>query len=82
MAALTKRSYITTLVYLSRYCTGKPFRDMTRQDIIDGYLASLRRGLAGDPDERWINTYKARAARISAFFKWLTQPDEDAAFQI
>jgi hypothetical protein len=69
MATLTKRSYITTLVYLSRYCNGKPFRDMTREDIIDGYLISLRTFAKDDPDERWINTYKDRAARISAFFK-------------
>lgn len=48
---------------------------MTREDIIDGYLKSLKREFADDPEQKWVNTYKARAAKYLAFWKWLTQPD-------
>lgn len=48
---------------------------MTSQDIIEGYLNSLKRPIQVDPDERWINTYKTRAGVISKFFRWLACPD-------
>jgi hypothetical protein len=68
MARPTKRSYVTTLVYLSRYLHhAKSFRKMTKEDILDGYLSSLRKDFASDPDERWVNTYNTRATKILAF---------------
>jgi integrase len=76
MSPSTKRGYITSLVYLSRYLGHKKsFREMTKQDIVDGYLRSLRRPFADDPDQTWINTYNTRVSKISTFWKWLTQPD-------
>lgn len=48
---------------------------MTRQDIIESYLNSLKKNLEQDPDQRWINTYNNRAANYLAFWKWLTQAD-------
>jgi hypothetical protein len=43
MTPNTKRAYITSLVYLGRYHGHKKsFREMTRQDIVDGYLHSLK----------------------------------------
>jgi integrase len=76
MAPNTKRGYISALVYLSRYLGHKKsFREMTRQDIIDGYLNSLKKDFDSDKDQKWINTYNSRAAKYLAFWKWLTQPD-------
>jgi len=53
----------------------KPFAEMTKQDIVDGYLKSLKKGLSKDEQQKWMNTYNTRAAKYLAFWKWLTQPD-------
>jgi len=72
----TKCAYITSLVYLSRFCQNKKsFKDMTATDIVVGYLNSLKRPFEADPDQRWIATYNLRASVFLKFFKWLTQPD-------
>jgi integrase len=72
----TKKNYIDSLVYLSRYHKHKKsFKEMTRQDIIDGYLNSLKKSFEQDPDQRWVNTHNNRASCYLAFWKWLTQPD-------
>jgi hypothetical protein len=76
MSVNTKISYITSLVYLSRYLGyKKSFKQMTREDIIDGYLKSIKRDFSQDPDQKWVNTYRTRANKILTFWKWLTQPD-------
>jgi integrase len=72
----TKKSYISSLVYLSRYHKyKKSFKEMTRQDIIDGYLDSLKKSFEQDPEQKWVNTHNNRASCYLAFWKWLTQPD-------
>jgi hypothetical protein len=44
MSANTKRAYIDALVYLARFHEHKKsFREMTKEDIIDGYLHSLKK---------------------------------------
>jgi hypothetical protein len=65
MATGTKGGYITALVYRSRYvkrkCNGgeyKPFKEMIREDILEGFVKSLKRQFGDDPDQKWINTYK------------------------
>jgi len=76
MSANTKRAYISALVYLSRFHDHKKsFKQMTRADIVDGYLNSLKRDYSVDPDQKWVNTYNNRATKYMAFWKWLTQPD-------
>src|SRR5918999_1278327 len=71
----TKCAYVTTLVYLSRHLGHKKsFKDMTSQDVVEGFLNSYRRPLEADPDQRWINTFKTRAMVISKFFRWLAYP--------
>jgi integrase len=76
MSPATKRGYITSLVYLSRYLEHKKsFREMAKQDIVDGYLRSLKRSFAEDPEQKWINTYNTRVSKITTFWKWLMQPD-------
>jgi hypothetical protein len=77
MSVNTKIGYITSLVYLSRYVGHKKsFKQMTREDIIDGYLKSIKRDFSQDPDQKWVNTYKTRANKILAFWKWMTQPSK------
>jgi integrase len=76
MSPNTKVGYITSLVYLSRFLNhSKSFKQMTREDIIDGYLKGIKREFKDDPDQRWVNTYRTRAGKILAFWKWMTQPD-------
>jgi hypothetical protein len=48
---------------------------MTKEDIVDGYLKSLKREFSDDPEQKWVNTHNARGAKYLAFWKWMTQPD-------
>jgi integrase len=82
MSPNTKRAYIDALLLLSRYVKEnlndgiyKPFAKMTKQDIVDGYLKSLKKELSRDEKQKWVNTYNTRAAKYLAFWKWLTQPE-------
>lgn len=76
MAPNTKRSYIDALVYLARHHGHKKsFNQMTKEDIVDGYLASLKKSFDQDIEQRWVNSYNTRGSKYLAFWKWLTQPD-------
>lgn len=87
LASNTKKNYISTLVYLSRYVKNvrnngkyKPFREMSRDDFFStgkpkGYLENHKREFVDDPDETWVNTYRVRSSKCLAFWKFLTQPD-------
>lgn len=76
MAPNTKAAYITSLVYLARYLNHeKSFKEMTKEDIVDGYLRSLKKDFSEDIKQKWVNTHNARGAKYLAFWKWLTQPD-------
>lgn len=76
MSPATKRGYIANLVYLARYLGHKKsFKEMTKGDIVDGYLNSLRVPFHEDIDQKWVNTYNKRAGCYLAFWKWLTQRD-------
>jgi hypothetical protein len=55
MSPNTKLDYITSLVYLSRSLGhAKTFKQMTHEDIIEGYLKSIRREFAEDPEQKWV----------------------------
>ncbi|MFL6525270.1 MAG: hypothetical protein ACJ70Q_03915 [Nitrososphaera sp.] len=78
MSPNTKRAYIDALLLLSRHVKEnlngsiyKPFAEMTKQDIVDGYLKSLKKELSKDEQQKWVNTYNTRAAKHLAFWKWL-----------
>jgi hypothetical protein len=88
MSPNTKRVYVSSLVYLLRYVKNvrnggrvyKSFKEITRDDFFakevpKGYLESLKRDFAEDPDKKWVSTHNTRLARYLAFWKWLTQPD-------
>lgn len=46
---------------------------MTKEDIVDGYLRSLKRESSDDPEEKWVNTHNRRGTKYLAFWKWCTQ---------
>ena len=47
---------------------------MTTNDIVLGYINSLKRPFESDPDQRWIATHhNLRASVFLKFFKWLNQ---------
>lgn len=63
------------LPYLfSRYLNNKPFKNVTRQDIID-FLDSRRKSEALDPMHKWIGTRNLYLVHLIRFFKWLYYPD-------
>jgi hypothetical protein len=53
----------------------KSFVQMIKEDMVDGYLRSLKKGFEEDPDQSWINTHNLRGSCYLAFWKWLTQND-------
>ncbi len=76
MAPNTKAAYITSLVYLARHLKHKKsFEEMTKEDIVDDYLRSLKKDFSQDTKQKWVNTHNARGAKYLAFWKWLTQRD-------
>jgi hypothetical protein len=76
MPANTKQGYITSLVYLARFLGHvKSFKEMTRQDIVDGYLNSLRVPFHEDINQKWCNTFNKRLGCFLGFWKWWSQPD-------
>ena len=52
----------------------KPFKDMTRQDIIE-YLDTFRKPESIDPMHKWIGTYEMSRVILLRFFRWLYYPD-------
>ena len=68
-----RRGIITTLKLVSGFCDNKPFKEMTREDIL-AYLDSIRKPEAYDPMHKWIGTYNHRLIGLLRFFKWLYSP--------
>ena len=74
IATKTKRVYIISLVYLSRYFDHKKsFKDLTDKDLAD-YLGSFHKDPIADPDQKWINSRNTNALAISKFFRWVHYP--------
>jgi hypothetical protein len=48
---------IKVLIWLSNYLANKPFRQMTKQDILS-YLNSLKSPLSEDPTHKWIGSQR------------------------
>jgi hypothetical protein len=74
-----RRDLIAVLYKLSIYNSSrsnkaKPFRLMTRQDII-AFLDSFRKPDSSDPLHKWIGTYNTYRMHLLRFFKWLYYPD-------
>jgi integrase/recombinase XerD len=67
---------IFKLKQLAEFHNPKPFKDMTRQDIID-YLDRLRKPESVDPMHKWIGTYEHSRILLLRFFRWLHNPNAD-----
>jgi integrase/recombinase XerD len=71
----TKEGKIKSLVWLADYLKNKPFRDITKYDIMQ-YLNNLKRTVLDDPTHKSIGTYNSRQMIFLKFFRWLYNPDE------
>ena len=69
-----KRGVVTSLKLLSQFLANKPFKEMTKENIL-AFLDSIRRPETKDPTHKWIGTYNQRLINLLRFFKWLYYPD-------
>jgi integrase/recombinase XerD len=64
-----RRSIIAAICRLSKFHKNKPFKDMTRNDMI-AFLDSLEESDEADPLHKWIGTYNLYNGYLFKFFKW------------
>jgi hypothetical protein len=69
-----RKDLIEVLTRFSKYLDYKPFKDLTRDNII-AFLDTFRRPEAIDPQYKWIGTYNVYRIHLMRFFKWLYAPD-------
>ena len=69
-----RRDLIVMLCMFSKYNDNKPFKDLTRTDVL-GFLDSFRKTETQDPMHKWIGTYNLFRIHMFRFFKWLYYPD-------
>ena len=65
---------IGILCRFSRFHKNKPFKEITRDDIIE-FLDSLRKTETQDPYHKWIGTYNVYRMYLLRFFRWLYSPN-------
>ena len=69
-----RKDLIEVLSRFARYNDNKPFKDITRTDVIS-FLESFRKTEAADPLHKWIGTYNIFRMHLVRFFKWLYSPN-------
>jgi integrase len=69
-----RKSNIDRLVKFSKFHNHKPFRQITREDVL-AFLDNLRKPESVDPMHKWISTYNTYRIQLIRFFKWLYSPD-------
>jgi hypothetical protein len=69
-----RRNIILLLCRFSKHNDGKPFKEISRDDIVS-FLDSHRKTETQDPSHKWIGTYNLFRIDLSRFFKWLYSPD-------
>jgi integrase len=69
-----KKSIINFLTRFAGYHKNKPFKNVTRDDVIS-FLDSLRKLDEEDPMHKWVGTYNIYLIYSIRFFKWLYEPD-------
>jgi integrase/recombinase XerD len=65
---------IQQLKMLSEFHNSKPFKDMTRDDVL-AFLDRLRKSEIVDPLHKWKGSYEITRILLLRFFKWLYYPD-------
>ena len=63
-----RRSIIEVLTTFSRCNDNKPFKDLTRTNVIT-FLDSLHKGETQDPMHKWIGTYNLFRIYLLRFFQ-------------
>ena len=71
-----RRDLIELLCKFSKYNDDKPYKLLTRSDII-AFLESFRRTETQDPLHKWIGTYNIYRLHLMRFFKWLYNPHSE-----
>jgi integrase len=69
-----RRDVIALLCKVSEYTSGRPFRDLARNDVLE-FLDSYRKTETEDPMHKWIGTYNIFRMHLLRFFKWLYAPE-------
>jgi integrase len=69
-----RKDLIEVLCRFSKYNDNKPYRDLTRDNIIT-FLETFRKTETQDPLHKWIGTYNIFRIHLLRFFKWLYYPD-------
>jgi integrase len=69
-----RRDLILLLCRFSKYHSDKPFKDISRENIVN-FLDSLRKTETKDPMHKWIGTYNLFLIHLTRFFKWQYSPD-------
>jgi hypothetical protein len=70
------RGLITVVCRLSKFHDNKPFKELTREDVV-AFLNSLQKTEEKDPLHKWIGTYNIYREYISKFFKWYQSPNTE-----
>ena len=68
-----RRDLIELLCKFSKFNDNKPYKLLTRSDIIT-YLETFRKTETQDPLHKWIGTYNIYRMHLMRFFKWLYSP--------
>ena len=75
------KNYLLVMNLFARHLDGKPFADVTREDIIE-FLDTKKKNQQDDPDEKWKTTWNSYCNRIAGFYFWFvnqhktSDPDE------
>ena len=69
-----RKDLIEVLYGFSKYNNNKPFKELTRANII-AFLESHRKTETQDPMHKWIGIYNIFRIHLLRFFKWLYYPD-------
>ena len=69
-----RRDLIEVLSKFSKHSNNRPFKDLTRNDVV-AFLDTYRRLETQDPLHKWIGTYNIYRIHLLCFFKWLYYPD-------
>jgi integrase len=67
------RDLILLLCKLSKHAKNKPFKKLTREQVL-AFLDSFRKTELSDLLHRWIGTYNTYRINVMRFFKWLYNP--------
>ncbi len=73
-----RENYIKILHRLSKFCHDKPFKEVTRDDVVS-FLDSARKLEIDDPPHKWIGTYNLYRNLLLCFFKWLYYPEIESS---